>query len=106
MNTVRYILPDIGEVVEVPASDAAHFDAKGWKREDGTTVASERPAVDTGDTEGEDGTTVASAQYADLSNKQLLALCEERGIAPAGQSKRHLIEALTKADQQQNEQTA
>ncbi len=86
MNTVRYILPDIGEVVEVPASDAAHFDAKGWKREDGTTVASE--------------------QYADLSNKQLLALCEERGIAPAGQSKRHLIEALTKADQQQNEQTA
>ncbi len=31
MNTAKFITPD-GTEVEVPQADAAHFDAKGWKR--------------------------------------------------------------------------
>lgn len=41
MTTVKFVIPDDGtqsnggEEVEVPASDAAHFDGKGWERVDG-----------------------------------------------------------------------
>ena len=46
MRTVQFINPD-ESVVEVPESDAAHFDKLGWKRVNGTRV-------DTGASDDED----------------------------------------------------
>ncbi len=53
MNTVKFVIPDDGsqsnggEVVEVPASDAAHFEAKGWEKEGSAKSDKKKPKSNT-----------------------------------------------------------
>lgn len=41
MNTVKFITPE-GAEVEVPESDAKHFDDKGWTRAEGAEVKNKK----------------------------------------------------------------
>lgn len=75
MKEVGYITPD-GIAVSVPEADAAHFDAKGWKRSDGSSPKT----------------------YADMSMKELKATLADRGIEADGK-KEDLIAALEAADE-------
>ena len=83
MNTVWFITPE-GIEAEVPESDAAYFDSKGWPR------AGSRP-----DKYGE------IKAYADMSMKELKAVLAERNIEADGK-KEDLIAALELADEESN----
>lgn len=84
MSTIKFINPD-GAEVEVPESDAPHFDAKGWPRAEGYGKQQE---------EGK--------PYAKMTVPELKALLAERGIEAEG-NKADLIAALELADEE-NEQ--
>lgn len=75
MNTILFINPD-GATVEVPESDAAHFDGKGWQRADGST----------------------GNGYGSMKVDELKALIAERGIETDATKKAELIAALEAAD--------